>query len=221
MTLQELGTFHKTDKAIHSYLPHYEERFSPLRNKPVRLLEIGIMNGASLQMWKNYFSHGLMYGIDILPEAMITEKRIQCFCGRQESSGFLQEVVKQTGELTIVIDDGGHEGTQHVASFEGLWPHVVPGGWYCVEDASSIFNKCWTQPEQRTILDVIREQWADVLRSQSDIAEITVIGCDTQRPKWGRNNGLIFMRKATLSMEEELEREDLEFLFSEGDRPHV
>jgi len=187
-TLKELGVEHGTDKVAHRYMSHFEQRFEHLRNEPIALLEIGVMKGQSLRTWRDYFPNGKIYGIDIVPESIYSEERIKCFLGAQEDGKFLDGVILTTGELDFVIDDGGHKGIQHVASFEALWQHIKPGGWYCVEDCFSLFNDCWTQPDDRTMLDVIREQWKEIFLGQSDIAEFTVIsdGC---------NDGLIFIRK--------------------------
>jgi len=187
-SLHEIGKLNSTDKVCHRYLPHYERRFEYLRYEPITLLEIGVWKGQSLRTWRDFFPNGQIYGIDIVPEYIITEERIQCFLGDQSSASFLADVTKWTGPLDFVVDDGGHKGTQHIASFNKLWQHVKPGGWYCIEDCFSLFDECWTQREDRTILDVIAEQWGSIMRGASSIAEVTVIGD-------GINDGIIFIRK--------------------------
>ena len=37
------------------YFPIYEKHFERFRNKPVKILEIGVLNGGSLPMWQKYF----------------------------------------------------------------------------------------------------------------------------------------------------------------------
>ena len=49
------------------YFPIYEKHFGPIRNKPIKILEIGILNGGSLEMWRYYFSEATIVGIDINP----------------------------------------------------------------------------------------------------------------------------------------------------------
>ena len=186
--IEKLGNEHGTDKTVHRYLGHYEAKFEGRRNNTVSLLEIGVMKGSSLRMWRDYFPNGQIYGIDAVEESIYTEERIQCFLGTQENARFLAGVIQTTGPLDIVIDDGGHQSIQHVASFEALWQHIKPGGWYCIEDCFSIFNDCWTQPEDRTILDVLQEQWRAILTGVSDIAEVDAISD-------GQNDGLICFRK--------------------------
>ena len=49
------------------YFPIYEKHFEPIRNKPIKILEIGILNGGSLEMWRYYFPEATIVGIDINP----------------------------------------------------------------------------------------------------------------------------------------------------------
>jgi len=39
-----------------------------------------------------------------------------------------------SGGFDVVIDDGGHHNVQINTSFDKLWPHVLPGGLYFIED---------------------------------------------------------------------------------------
>ena len=71
-----------TKKMIHkpqSYFDIYERYFSPFAGREVKILEIGVSHGGSLQMWKHYFGlYSKIVGIDINPvckqfeEAQIT-----------------------------------------------------------------------------------------------------------------------------------------------------
>ena len=49
-----------------SYFPIYSVYFSKFKNKKINLLEIGIQNGDSLEIWLNYFkSANFILGSDI------------------------------------------------------------------------------------------------------------------------------------------------------------
>src|SRR5207248_1611615 len=74
---------------LHWYTPHYDHHFGPLREAPVRLLEIGIggydvpeAGGGSLRMWQRYFRRGLIHGLDIF-EKRLNEPRIRTVRGDQ------------------------------------------------------------------------------------------------------------------------------------------
>ena len=72
MRLQEIGLKTGTDKSAHtykniSYLDIYERYFNKIKNDVKVFVEIGIFNGKSLKMWKEYFPNAIIYGIDINP----------------------------------------------------------------------------------------------------------------------------------------------------------
>jgi len=142
--LCDLAYKHGTDKgpkrikapvAPKAYTKYYSEWFNDVKNEPLNFLEIGVKGGASLRMWKEYFPNAKIYGIDIKQKCKQHEEdRITIFIGDQKDKDFLEEVAKQIGVLHIVIDDGIHRSAFHIPSFEALFPHVVSGGLYIIED---------------------------------------------------------------------------------------
>ena len=146
-SLTELAKNYKTDKwGYHYYTPIYEQWFSPLRYKPVRLLEIGIggydkshFGGDSLRMWKRYFRHGKITGIDLYEKSALAEKRIKTFKGDQSNPDFLREVVKAEGPFNIVIDDGSHMQSHIITTFEVLFPLMPTGSIYVIEDTQTSY----------------------------------------------------------------------------------
>ena len=186
--LEQLARHYNTDKADHAYLPHYEKLFAGFRDQPITLLEIGVAAGASLRMWRDYFPQGQIHGIDATEESMFEEERIKTYLGRQEDTAFLKKIVCRTGPLDVVVDDGSHEGAHEVVSFLEIWPHVKAGGWYCIEDCFSLFNECWTRPDDPTILSMLAGRWNQILTAQGDIAEVRIIG-------GGINDGLIVLER--------------------------
>ncbi len=45
----------------------YESVFAPLVDRPVALLELGVLRGGSLYLWRDHFPHGTIVGIDLNP----------------------------------------------------------------------------------------------------------------------------------------------------------
>lgn len=132
----ELAQKHGTDKAsLHGYDRWYSRYFEPLRDRPLRLLEIGIYKGASLRLWEEYFPNAEIFGIEYDQELVEAyEGRAKVFLGKQEDVTFLEQVYAQTGPLDVVIDDGGHMwGPQQIAC-EYFWPRLHYNGLYVVED---------------------------------------------------------------------------------------
>ena len=65
--LDAIGLKYRTDKCSmeHNYLNKYAFFLEKFRLQPIRLLELGIFNGASLRMWQEYFPYAEIYGVDI------------------------------------------------------------------------------------------------------------------------------------------------------------
>jgi hypothetical protein len=118
------------------YFDVYDRHFSKYRNKEIVVLEIGVFQGGSLQMWKNYFGpKAKIYGIDINPQCKaLEEENIQIFTGSQSDRNFLKEVIKQIPPIDILIDDGGHTMIQQIISYEELFSYVKEDGVYLCED---------------------------------------------------------------------------------------
>jgi len=118
------------------YFEVYERHFSRYRGKEITILEIGVSQGGSLQMWKNYFgSKAKIYGIDIDSKCKaLEEENIEIFIGSQADRSFLREVKRQIPKIDILIDDGGHSMKQQIISYEELFDHVKEDGVYLCED---------------------------------------------------------------------------------------
>jgi hypothetical protein len=148
--LTRLAIKHGTDKwGPHFYTPLYHALFSPLRDRPIRLLEIGVggygfhtIGGASLAMWAEYFSNAMITGIDIVEKRLALDPRIKVFRGSQDDPIFLKNVCAERGPFDIIIDDGSHVPKQVAASFNILFPSLVDGGIYVIEDMQTAF---WPQ----------------------------------------------------------------------------
>lgn len=128
-----------SDRLIHKwnhYFDIYERHFSRFRDKEIVLLEIGVLEGGSLQMWKKYFgSSAKIYGIDINPNCKeLEEDNIEIFIGSQSDRAFLRTVKNSIPKIDILIDDGGHTMRQQIVSYEELFEHLKDDGVYLCED---------------------------------------------------------------------------------------
>lgn len=123
------------------YFDIYDTHFKQFRNKEVVILEIGVFQGGSLQMWKNYFGDkAKIYGLDVNPECkQFEEENIKIFIGSQDDRKFLKEVKRQIPPIDIIIDDGGHTMRQQIVSFEELFDHVKEDGIYLCEDVHTSY----------------------------------------------------------------------------------
>lgn len=133
---------HNDGRLIHKwlhYFPIYERHMRPFRGRAVTMLEIGVLHGGSLQMWRHYLGRrSTIVGIDINPRvAQLAERRIDVRVGDQSDPEFLDQLAGRYDKFDIVLDDGSHRPEHQIASIEHLWPHLAPGGIYMVEDLHS------------------------------------------------------------------------------------
>lgn len=119
----------------------YDRHFSRYRNKKPVILEIGVSQGGSLQMWKEYFGPGThIYGIDVEPQCKsLEEENISIFIGSQSDRTFLRNLKARIPEVDILIDDGGHTMQQQIITFEELFDHVKSDGIYLCEDTHTSY----------------------------------------------------------------------------------
>jgi len=122
------------------YFPIYEKHFTPIRNKPIKILEIGILNGGSLEMWRYYFPEATIVGIDINPLCKEHEQeRINVRIGDQTDEKFLQSLIDEFGTFDLIIDDGSHHVAHVNKTFQFLFPKLADDGIYFIEDTHAAY----------------------------------------------------------------------------------
>jgi len=128
------------------YLPIYERWLDRYRGTSFHMLEIGVSEGGSLELWRRYFGpDATIFGIDIDP---VCAERVdppnQVRIGSQADPEFLRSVVAEMGAPDVILDDGSHVAGDQRASFKALFPILREGGLYIIEDTHSA---CWRQME--------------------------------------------------------------------------
>lgn len=135
-SLDDIGIANITDKSslVHNYLVSYERMLRHLRDESFTLIEIGVLSGASLRMWADYFPKAKIIGVDIGEGArQYAQGRIQIEIGSQDDRQFMEHLAR-THEPLVVIDDGSHRADHQIHSFEFVFPFLKPGGCYIIED---------------------------------------------------------------------------------------
>ena len=124
-----------TIRKLANYYAEYDFMFAGYKDRPIRLLEIGVQGGGSLYTWKEFFPQAEITGIDIDELCQKYEgENIKIYIGSQEDSIFLKSVEDKEGPFDIVIDDGGHTMKQQIVTFNTLFPLLKEGGIYVIED---------------------------------------------------------------------------------------
>jgi hypothetical protein len=150
----------------HHYFEIYEKHFNSYRDRPIRMLEIGVFRGGSLRMWKQYFHpESIIVGIDIDKSCKAHERaddNVFVRIGSQADPGFLAQVTEEFGPFDIILDDGSHKTHQQNISFGALFrASLKDGGCYMVEDMHSNY---WlkTIDSEDTFID-LSKQMVDTL----------------------------------------------------------
>jgi hypothetical protein len=121
-----------------AYVNQYDLLFAPWRDRPVRLLEIGIQNGGSLEIWARYFPNAsVLVGCDIDPLCeylTYDDPRIRIVVGDANSDNTERRITAHSPEWDIVIDDGSHQSRHIVDAFARFFPKVSVGGMFIAED---------------------------------------------------------------------------------------
>jgi hypothetical protein len=133
MNLHELGLKHQTDKATyHNYLPFYEKYLD--KNKIKKFLEIGIWQGDSIRMWREWFEPSTaVEAWDINPPLNVEGCQISQVdqTNREDMFKSLTE-----GVYDVILDDGAHRSDSMEISLGALFPFTK---YYIVEDLHAQF----------------------------------------------------------------------------------
>ena len=140
--LRNIGDKCGTDKIRFGYLDVYHEYFSKFRDEEINILEIGVYNGASVKMWREYFPKANVIGMDVDQKENIfyfLGGKNRFFLGDQGNPLHLELMVstikKETNRgFDIVVDDGSHFQYDMMFSLGNLFPHMNSSGVYVVED---------------------------------------------------------------------------------------
>lgn len=143
--LGSLGIKYHTDKMkpflFHrgvGYMDVYEKFSAHRRESIMSILEIGVKEGRSLPVWRDYYPNAQVYGLDVNPgcAALDLGDRVHITIGHQENVEALEALAHRAGGFDIVIDDGSHLVEHQIISAQALLPHVRQGGFYAIEDLS-------------------------------------------------------------------------------------
>lgn len=149
--LSELALKHGTDKwGSHYYTQHYSKFFDSLRDKKLKILEIGVggykdksQGAQSLKMWKDFFHNSHIYALDIEDKTHFSEDRITIFQGNQVDKKFLLSLNSDFGPFDIIIDDGSHVNKHIIKTFKILFPLLKDNGIYAIEDIQTSYWKAF------------------------------------------------------------------------------
>jgi len=126
-----------TDKnTTHNYLFFYDHLFKEKRTESLNILEIGVLSGASLVAWSDYFPNSKIYGVDIDLSKIIYEfnNRIQVFQGNSSDNTIYTTLKNTVGYMDIIIEDASHTLEDQLKAIEYTNILLNKGGLLIIED---------------------------------------------------------------------------------------
>lgn len=137
--LRSFTNYITTDKDTwHSYLGVYETLFESIRDSATRIMEIGVCEGGSIDMWSKYFTNAEIYGADIDLTRIhykFTDPRIKLYNKNAYDQAFVDSLEEQS--FDAIIDDGPHT-LESMIQFVKLYPKLLkPDGLLIIEDVQS------------------------------------------------------------------------------------
>ena len=91
------------------YFEVYDQIFEKYKEKKIVFVEVGVLNGGSLEIWKKFFHpESRIIGIDFNPDTKKFEKNgVEIYIGDQSNPQFWSNFFKEVGNIDILLDDGG------------------------------------------------------------------------------------------------------------------
>ena len=92
-----------------TYFDVYDDLFAQYRGKEITFVEIGVLFGGSLFMWRDFFGpKARIIGVDLNPNAKKWEEEgFEIYIGSQSDENFWNRFVEEITSVDVVLDDGG------------------------------------------------------------------------------------------------------------------
>lgn len=133
---------YKSDKGgKHTYIKnYYSHKFEPIQEQVKKILEIGVLKGASLKLWHAFFDKAVIHGIDKKNRWFAYDRegytdRCTTHLGMSNEASTYKSIPQ---DFDIIIDDGGHDYITQADTFKLAWSHLKLGGTYIIEDVIDI-----------------------------------------------------------------------------------
>ena len=197
-----------------AYFQVYEELLSKYRNKKITFVEVGVLNGGSLFMWRDFFGpESRIIGVDFNPLAKRWEEDgFEIFIGSQSSPDFWRDFFSSIGMVDVLLDDGGHTNEQQIVTTHQSIPFIKDGGLLIVEDVHASYFKDFGNPSKYSFInyaklfidginarfpgvEVVKNMFRDAVYSAHFYDSIVAFSVDRRKcfvSSWTSNEGQTF-----------------------------
>ena len=163
-----------------SYFQVYDEIFQPYVGKKITFVEVGVLNGGSLFMWRDFFGpEARIIGIELNPLAKKWEDHgFEIFIGSQADPIFWENFFKQVGPIDVMLDDGGHFNDQQIITTLHAIPSIKDGGLLVIEDVHTSYMPKFNNPSKysfinfaKSTVDSINARFPGVAATPNELGE--------------------------------------------------
>ena len=136
--LHKIANHYSSSKLYMNYFDIYYNFFFPLKNRKINILEIGVLDGDSLRIWRDFFTNANICGFDI-EKKNFKIPNVDIRFGDQTDIDFLKTIIDDYKKFDIIIDDGSHISKHIIKSFSFLFDYLNENGLYIVEDLQTSY----------------------------------------------------------------------------------
>ena len=156
-----------------TYFQVYEEMFNKYVGKKITFVEVGVLQGGSLFMWREYFGkNARIIGIDLHPNAKELEKHgFEIYIGSQSDKNFWRNFYTKVGKIDILLDDGGHVNDQQIVTLSESVNNINDDGIIMTEDVHTSYFKKFGNPSKYSYINYSK-YLIDVVNSRFPETEI-------------------------------------------------
>jgi len=177
--LLEMVQDYDTDKQwTHSYIDNvYTNIFNPIKNDNVSIVEIGLRDGESVRLWRDFlpnariFTTGNQQEIEQFKHKHKTDRItfIECDQSNDDDVDKLNDILKNSGPIDIIIDNGTHKMRDQQITLAKLFDCLKKDGVYILENTHTSYEA--TLPEKEWL------NWGD--KSKTLTASMLDTFCDS------------------------------------------
>lgn len=132
----------------HPYTLFYDSLFKSKKNEKLEIAELGILEGASLLMWNEYFTNADLYGFEY--DYNLIKNFKDTYNNSRIKLSHIDVTDKESIQISfknvnmmydIIIDDSTHQFEDQIRVIENSYQYLKPGGILIIEDIFKSYNE--------------------------------------------------------------------------------
>jgi len=158
---------------LDNFFPIYDRLFERYRHREhITIVEVGVRDGGSLELWRALFPNARIIGVDIMPAAaLMRQQGFEIYIADQCDPVFWENFYRDIGPIDILIDDGAHTNRAQIVTVEAALPHVRDGGLILVEDTVTSYLAYRGNPSRYSFVNYAQRMIAEIAKRSEYLAD--------------------------------------------------